>query len=750
MIPASNNMKNTEWAVAIFKDFAIRSFDLQGRFQFGGSDEINSLMEEFPYMYVQANDIRVSPNADGKSGYASMETTFEVTIADKLLSSKENELQTVSDSQEIMLAVISELSTHPYYVANQMKMVGDAIITTRYEADDAIVSRVTAEITLRYPFKYTYCNQPVDNIPFYPTITTDIFGSVTQSICTIIEGCPVIINIQNDIIDLQDQIDNIITTGGATGPQGFTGPQGETGPQGYTGNQGETGPQGFSGPQGETGPQGFSGPQGETGPQGNTGANGQSTSYYRYNARTNIQSGNPGNTNIIWNNVTQISATQINISHINQDNIDIDIFLALIQTGNTLIVQDADNSVNYQKFSVTAPITIVSNSYVEVPVVLTTSAGTGTTNFNNNHNLILGLITQGAAGPQGITGPQGPTGPAPVIPLNEIAFGDGIGIISSPLFQVVVSGGSNTITSTSYKSSIIGGGGNNLDALQSSIIGGCNNCMYSNTEDSVIFGGYLNKIHYYGKQSAIIGGCNNNLYNSCRSSIIGGQNNCLYNSGNGLVFGGYQNHLTNTTNSAIIAGGANCLNTTSNYSTIIGGRENEICTSSCYSSIISSCGSEIRGACNSVIIGGTALSLVGENGIVYVPKLKIATASNVNSSRLLVWDAADNNVKYRELSSIRFGGSTGSTSVDFQSTFPGYTETEIPEARVLVTDANVLLTSLINIIVGTSSDHDSIEDAVYEDLSIKYEIETAGQFTIYVYAPLDTHGVWNLIYRVIN
>ena len=212
MIPASNNMKNTEWAVAIFKDFAIRSFDLQGRFQFGGSDEINSIMETFPYMYVQANEIRVSPNGDGKSGYASMETTFEVTIADKLLSSKDNELQTVSDSQEIMLAVISELSTHPYYVANQMKMVGDAIITTAYEADDAIVSRVTAEITLRYPFKYTYCNQPVDNIPFYPTITTDIFGSVTQSICTLIEGCPVIINIQNDIIDLQNQIDEFIST----------------------------------------------------------------------------------------------------------------------------------------------------------------------------------------------------------------------------------------------------------------------------------------------------------------------------------------------------------------------------------------------------------------------------------------------------------------------------------------------------------------------------------------------------------
>ena len=207
---------------------------------------------------------------------------------------------------------------------------------------------------------------------------------------------------------------------GETGPQGDIGPQGDLGPQGEAGPQGNTGPQGPSGvdgflggtgPQGFTGPQGEIGPQGFSGPQGNTGANGQSTSYYRYNARTNIQSGNPGNTNVIWNNITQISATQINISHINQDNIDIDIFLALIQTGNILILQDANNSTNYQKFLVTGSITIIPNSYVEVPVVLTTSAGQGTTNFNNGHNLILGLITQGAAGPQGITGPQGDLGP---------------------------------------------------------------------------------------------------------------------------------------------------------------------------------------------------------------------------------------------------------------------------------------------------------------------------------------------------
>jgi hypothetical protein len=210
LIPANNGVKNSEYAVAIFKDFAIRSRDLQGRFRFGGNDEMNPDMETFPYMYVAPSDILISPNLDGKSGYSFIEASYDVTIADKLKSGKDNELQTVSDIQEILMALVAELGSHPYYVDNQMKLVGDVNLVTTLEQDDAIVSKVTAQITLRYPFKYQYCNQPVDNIPFYPSITTDIFTSVTQSICTIIEDCPVILTIDLTLINLQDQIDNIV------------------------------------------------------------------------------------------------------------------------------------------------------------------------------------------------------------------------------------------------------------------------------------------------------------------------------------------------------------------------------------------------------------------------------------------------------------------------------------------------------------------------------------------------------------
>lgn len=79
---------------------------------------------------------------------------------------------------------------------------------------------------------------------------------------------------------LQEQIDNLQLTPGATGlagPQGDTGSTGATGPAGAQGDTGSTGATGPTGPQGATGPQGdtgATGAQGSVGPQGETGATG--------------------------------------------------------------------------------------------------------------------------------------------------------------------------------------------------------------------------------------------------------------------------------------------------------------------------------------------------------------------------------------------------------------------------------------------------------------------------------------------
>jgi hypothetical protein len=112
-----------------------------------------------------------------------------------------------------------------------------------------------------------------------------------------------------------------------------------------------------------------------------------------------------------WNSVTQIEATQINISHLDSNNTDVDVFLSLIKDKDSLVIQDRDDSNNFQKFTVNGTTTIFPNSYVEVPVTFATSSGIGTTNFSYGQHLALFIFSSGVLGPQGPTGNQGFTGP---------------------------------------------------------------------------------------------------------------------------------------------------------------------------------------------------------------------------------------------------------------------------------------------------------------------------------------------------
>lgn len=207
-------------------------------------------------------------------------------------------------------------------------------------------------------------------------------------------------------------------TQGAQGATGSQGPQGDVGSQGATGaqgSQGATGPQGSIGPQGAQGATGAQGSQGATGAQGAQGAQGArglSSTFYDYVVKTGTTSGDPGSTFIIYNSGTQTSATQINISHIDRNSVDLDIFLALISDNDVIVIQDSVDSNDYQKFEVNGTPTL-QTGYVEVPVTYISSGGDGATGFANNTNIIVALSSIGPQGPQGAqgsTGPQGATG----------------------------------------------------------------------------------------------------------------------------------------------------------------------------------------------------------------------------------------------------------------------------------------------------------------------------------------------------
>jgi hypothetical protein len=131
---------------------------------------------------------------------------------------------------------------------------------------------------------------------------------------------------------------------------------------------------------------------------GADGAPGASASLWPYKANANQTIGNPGARYLLWDHATQASATHLHVSHLTTTDLDIDLFLALLQVGEKLIVQDANLSENYQQWEITAaPVKVVAaQNYWIIPVLLLDAAGTGITDFPNNHDIYIAWLRAGS------------------------------------------------------------------------------------------------------------------------------------------------------------------------------------------------------------------------------------------------------------------------------------------------------------------------------------------------------------------
>lgn len=129
------------------------------------------------------------------------------------------------------------------------------------------------------------------------------------------------------------------------------------------------------------------------GPTGAAGASGGSTNAWNYKAKTNATSGYPGNGFLLWNNATQTSATNILVSHLTDDDTDIELFLSFFVINQKIFIQNRDDSSQNQVWQITGTPTVTgantSTAYYTFPVTLVSSAGAA---FTNNHSILFGQI----------------------------------------------------------------------------------------------------------------------------------------------------------------------------------------------------------------------------------------------------------------------------------------------------------------------------------------------------------------------
>ena len=120
-----------------------------------------------------------------------------------------------------------------------------------------------------------------------------------------------------------------------------------------------------------------------------------SSNIYLYNNSTATTS-SPSSGQLRYNNIIQDDATELYISHLTRDGIDIDEFLSLITDLSIIYIQDQNSSINCIKYTVVDTPTIILNDYITIPVLCESSSGTGSTTFTNDQDIFMSVFTNQA------------------------------------------------------------------------------------------------------------------------------------------------------------------------------------------------------------------------------------------------------------------------------------------------------------------------------------------------------------------
>jgi hypothetical protein len=115
--------------------------------------------------------------------------------------------------------------------------------------------------------------------------------------------------------------------------------------------------------------------------------------FYLYNNINGISVPPPAHGDVSYNATTLALTTIVYISHLTRDSVDIDVYLALINTLDDLYIQDQNNSANFARFNITSAPTLIPNDYISIPVAQVQFGGTGNTAFGINHNILVAFFS---------------------------------------------------------------------------------------------------------------------------------------------------------------------------------------------------------------------------------------------------------------------------------------------------------------------------------------------------------------------
>lgn len=117
------------------------------------------------------------------------------------------------------------------------------------------------------------------------------------------------------------------------------------------------------------------------------------SNFYLYKSHTNTPTPPPTAGFVYYNNAIQKNATIIYISHLTEDNIDIEIFFQNLSTLNEVYIQQKILSDNFIKYNITGTPTVVTGSHISIPVAQVSFGGTGEISFGTNEPILVSFFT---------------------------------------------------------------------------------------------------------------------------------------------------------------------------------------------------------------------------------------------------------------------------------------------------------------------------------------------------------------------
>lgn len=193
--------------IDVLKDISARHYQLNTFFVGKDFDLENNADIVYPMFQVYPTLAKM-PQSHGE--YQTIQITLKCKVIDLVQQSDNNLNDVHSDTLQIAQDIINQINQHPFYQMSGVQILGDINLENLEEFEDDYGAGWAFDISLQLRNNQAFCGAPIDpkqGWSFNGPVATG-YTYTSSLTCEDLIGCPVIINIQN-------QIDNL--TGGTGG-----------------------------------------------------------------------------------------------------------------------------------------------------------------------------------------------------------------------------------------------------------------------------------------------------------------------------------------------------------------------------------------------------------------------------------------------------------------------------------------------------------------------------------------------------